>query len=291
MDSTEPEQPARGTLPAHRRHRQRRNGRGLAGPRRVARPGRRGEGDDLAPAPHRAGAADGLPPRHEGSPQWPAASATETSSASTTSWKKTVIRASSWSFFPTSRCATSFSMEGRLAARPGRPRSASASSGALSAAHAEGILHRDVKPANILVGPDGRVVLTDFGGAPRRRQPDAHRGRHGARVAVVHRTRACPRRAVGCRSARRPVGTRRLALHRGRGAAAVRAGRRPGDPHRRRGRRAGTGNRRGSAGTGDQRPASERPGAAARRRRSRATAPPGRGATSQARSRHRAPPA
>ena len=34
---------------------------------------------------------------------------------------------------------------------------------ALRAAHAEGILHRDVKPANIMVGPDGRVVLTDFG--------------------------------------------------------------------------------------------------------------------------------
>jgi serine/threonine-protein kinase len=41
---------------------------------------------------------------------------------------------------------------------------------ALSHVHAAGIVHRDVKPANVLMAPDGRARLTDFGIA---QPPDA----------------------------------------------------------------------------------------------------------------------
>ena len=56
-----------------------------------------------------------------------------------------------------------YAIEGELMPHDDVLRIGRAIAGALDYAHQRDVIHRDVKPANVMVAGDGRVILTDFG--------------------------------------------------------------------------------------------------------------------------------
>ena len=89
--------------------------------------------------------------------------------------------------------ASLLSLRGRLdegtAVRIGRDVAAG-----LARAHASNVVHRDVKPANILLGADGSAVVADFGIA---RSVSGHAGATGATVTIGTPEYVSPEQAQG----------------------------------------------------------------------------------------------
>jgi predicted Ser/Thr protein kinase len=66
---------------------------------------------------------------------------------------------------------------------------------ALGHAHRRGILHRDIKPGNILVHPDGSLALADFGLSKMMGEPSLSISQHGGFLGTLHY--AAPEQARG----------------------------------------------------------------------------------------------
>ena len=127
-------------------------------------------------------------------------------------------RSSSWSISPAAR-SSSGSSRGRAAARQALDWLEQAA-GALDAAHREGVVHRDVKPANLLLDRHGRVHVADFGIASAAGLGSLDADRHRARHRVVPLAGAGEGRAHDARE--RPLLARRRRLRAADRAPAVR---------------------------------------------------------------------
>ena len=91
---------------------------------------------------------------------------------------------------------------------------------ALAAAHRADIVHRDVKPGNVLVADDGTARITDFGISHALGRRVAHLDRHGHRHTCLPRAGGRPRHVVDCRLGR--LLARCDAVRRRRGCSSVR---------------------------------------------------------------------
>ena len=153
-DQVRLQRPLRAAPPA----RPRRHGRRVPGPRPAARPPGRGQGAvprvRHRPVVRRAVPAGGAgrrqpqPPQHRGRLRLGRGRAAPTSS--------------SWSTSRAAASRRSSAAEGPL--HPDRAADIAADvAAALGFAHRNGVVHRDVKPGNVLITPTGQVKVADFG--------------------------------------------------------------------------------------------------------------------------------
>ena len=184
-------------LPHQRDPRPGRHGRGVAGLRPEAA-GRRGAQVDPGRAVPRSSAAGNCCAARS-APH--ARSCPPTSAGSSTSWRRTGRSSSRWSTSTARRCSRYLKERGPLELQEAT-RIASQFLAGLEAIHQAGLVHRDVKPENIMITRTGRVVLMDFGvakgvaetsgGRSRARRPTWRPSRCGARHSTPGRTSSPP---------------------------------------------------------------------------------------------------